>query len=72
MGFDCIVKRFAVFAVMRLLGINDLRGQLSQSQQMTPHRVGGKAILAAHLRTAKQGSNESDLPNRTIYSCRKS
>jgi hypothetical protein len=70
MGFDGILKRFAVFAVMRLLGINDFRGQLL-NPQVTNRRVGGAAILAAHLHTAKQGSNDSDLPNRTLYSCRK-
>lgn len=71
MSFDGILKRFAVFAVMRLLGINDLRGQLSQSPQVKNRQAGGVAILAAHLRTAKQGANESDLTHRTLYSCRK-
>ena len=71
MGSDGILKRFAVFAVMRLLGIDNLRGQLSQSQQVITRRVGGTAILAAHLHTAKQGSNDSDLPKRTLYSCKK-
>jgi hypothetical protein len=71
MGSDGILKRFALFAVMRLLDIDDLRNQLSQSQQVMTRRVGGAAILKAHLHTAKQGSNDSDLPNRTLYSCRK-
>jgi len=71
MGSDGILKRFALFAVMRLLGIDDLRSQLSKSQQVITRRVGGAAILAAHLYTAKQGSNDSDLPNRTLYSCKK-
>jgi hypothetical protein len=70
MGSDGILKRFPLFAVMRLLGIDDLRSQLSQSQVIT-RRVGGAAILAAHLHTAKQGSNDSDLPDRTLYSYRK-
>lgn len=71
MGFDGILNRFALFAVMRLLGIDDLRSQLSQSQQVIPRRVGGATILAAHLRTAKQGSHGSDLPNRARHFCRK-
>ncbi len=71
MGFDGILKRFAVFAVIRLLGINDLHSQLSQIQQVTPRRAGGTAILAAHLHTAKQDSHDSNLLNRTLYSCRK-
>jgi len=71
MGSDGILKRFALFAVMRLLGIDDLRSQLSQSQQVITRRVGRAAVLAAHLHTAKRGSNDSDLPNRTLYSCKK-
>lgn len=71
MVFDGILSEFALFTVMRLLRIDALRSQLSQSQEVIPRRVGGKAILAAHLHTAKQGSNDSDLPNRTLYSCRK-
>lgn len=71
MGSDGILKRFPLFAVMRLLGIDDLHSQLSQSQQVITRRVGGAAILAAHLHTAKQGSNDSDPPDRTLYSCRK-
>lgn len=71
MGFDGTVKRLAVFAVMRLLGINDLRGRLSQNPQMTNRRAGGAAILAAHHRAAKQGSTESDLTHRTLQFCRK-
>lgn len=69
MGSDGILKRFALSAVMRLLVIDELRSQLSQSQQVIPRRVGGAAILAAHLHTAKQGSNDSDLPNRALYPC---
>ena len=71
MGSDGILKRFPLFAVMRLLGIDDLRSQLSQSQQVITRRAGGAAILAAHLHTAKQGSNDSDLSDRTLCSCRK-
>ena len=70
MGFDGILKRFALFAVMRLLGIYDLRGQLSQSPQVKLRRSGGAAMLEAHLHTAKQDSNDSVMPNRTLYSGR--
>jgi hypothetical protein len=66
MGCDGLLKRFALFAVMRLLGVYDLRGQLSQSPQMKSRGVGGAAILAAHLHAAKQNSNGSVMPNRTI------
>ena len=66
MGFDGTLKRFVLFAVMRVLGIDDLRSQLSQSLHVTNRRVGGAAILAAHLDTAKQGPNDSDRPHRTL------
>lgn len=66
MCFDGTLKRFALFAVMRLLGVDDLRSQLSQSPHVTNRRVGGVVILAAHLHMVKQSLNDSDMPNRTL------
>lgn len=66
MGFGGALKRFALFAVMRLLGIDDLRSQLTQSPHVTNRRGGGAAILAAHLHAAQQGPSDSNPPNRTL------
>ncbi len=58
------LKRLTLFIVMRLLGIKDLYGQLSQN----PHpanRPGGVAILRAHLDGARGNVNDSFLTNCT-------
>lgn len=44
-----ILTRFASSALLRVLGINSLRGQLSQPQPAVNRPPGGRAILAAHL-----------------------
>lgn len=58
MGYHGILKRLTLFIVMRLLGIKDLRGQLSQSP-FPAKRPGGAAILTAHLDIAKRGTTDS-------------
>lgn len=60
MGYDGILKRLTLFILMRLLGIKDLRGQLSQSP-LPANRSGGAAILTAHLDIAKRDANDSVL-----------
>jgi hypothetical protein len=55
-----ILKRFASFALIHLLGINDLREQLSQNPRPA-NRPGGAAILTAHLDRAKRNANDSFL-----------
>jgi hypothetical protein len=42
------LKRLVSFAMLHLLGIKDLRDQLSQCPRPA-NRSGGAAILAAHL-----------------------
>ena len=61
MGYHGILKRLTLFIAMRLLGIEDLRGQLSQSP-LPANRPGGAAILTAHLDTAKRDTNDSVEP----------
>lgn len=61
MDYHGILNRLTVFIVMRLLGIKDLRGQLSQSP-LSANRSGGAAILAAHLDIAKRNAHDSVLP----------
>jgi hypothetical protein len=53
-----ILKRLASFALLHLLDINELRGQLSQSPSPA-NRSGGTAILAVHLDRAKRDTNDS-------------
>lgn len=62
-----ILNGFALSALLRLLGISDLREQLSQSPHGANRPQGGLAILAAHLRGAKQGPKRLSLHNRTSY-----
>jgi hypothetical protein len=59
---DSRLKRCAVFAVIKLLGLNDLREQLSQSPPPA-NRPGGAAVLAANLHAEKRGPNDSDPPS---------
>jgi hypothetical protein len=62
-----ILNGFASSAILRLLGIYDLRKQLSQSPHGANRPPGGLAILAAHLRGAKQGPKRLNTDNRTSY-----
>lgn len=61
MGYHGTLKRLTLFIVMRLLGIKDLHGQLSQSP-LPANRSGGAAILTAHLDIAKRDVNDSVPP----------
>jgi hypothetical protein len=69
MRCDNILKRFAVFAAMHLLSIDNLRSQLSQSPRVA-NRPGGAAVLAANLLAAKQSSiiGSTDLVAHNITS----
>lgn len=58
------LKRLTLFIAMRLLGINDLYGQLSQNPYPA-NRPGGAAILRAHLDGARRNVNDSFLTNCT-------
>lgn len=49
MNCPSILTRVASSALLHLLGINSLRGQLSQTQPVVNRPSGGRAILAAHL-----------------------
>lgn len=64
MGFTDTFKRFAGFTVMRLLGIYELREQLSQNQPVA-NRPRGTAILAAHLQSEQQDAHDSLLFHHT-------
>lgn len=48
-----ILERFAWSVLLHLLGIPELREQLSQSPDAARRHVGGAAILSAHLRPTK-------------------
>lgn len=60
MGYHGILKRLTLFIIMRLLGIKDLRAQLSQNP-LPANRSGGAAILTAHLDIANGDANDSVL-----------
>lgn len=67
MNRPSILNGFALSALLRLLGIYELREQLSQSPHGSNRPQGGLAILAAHLRGAKRGPKRLSLHNRTSY-----
>ncbi len=58
------LKRLASIAMLHLLGIKELRGQLSQSPRPVNHS-GGAVILAAHLDRAKRDDHDSLLSKWT-------
>ena len=49
MNCPSILTRVASSALLHLLGINNLRGQLSQTQPVVNPPPGGRAVLAAHF-----------------------
>ena len=49
MNYPNILMRVVSSALLHLLGINSLRGQLSQTQPAMNRPPGGRAILAAHF-----------------------
>ena len=61
MSHPCILNRCALFVLLHLLGISDLREQLSQSQHVRNRPAGGRAILAAHLRGRTEVKNTGTL-----------
>ena len=64
MDHDGFLKRLTLFIVMRLLGIKDLYGQLSQSPYPA-NQPGGVSILRAHLDGARQNADDSFPTNYT-------